>query len=100
MRRRTALILAAAVVAIPSPLVPLAPCRGEDWPQWQGPTRDNVSAEKGLLKTWPKAGPKLLWTAKDAGLGYSGPAVVGERLYTLGARDKTTYLLCYSVKDG
>src|SRR5438093_849653 len=27
-----------------------------DWPQWQGPNRDNVSKETGLLKTWPKDG--------------------------------------------
>src|SRR6266540_1607534 len=71
-----------------------------DWPQWQGPTRDNISPEKGLLKAWPKDGPQLLWTFKDTGAGYSGPAIVGDRLYILGARDGTEYLLALDVKNG
>src|SRR5438067_6797351 len=71
-----------------------------DWPQWQGPKRDNVSPEKGLLKQWPEGGPKLLWTLKDTGTGYSGPAIVGNRLYIMGARDGMEYLLAVDVKDG
>ena len=27
------------------------------WPQFHGPNRDNISAEKGLLKKWPDATP-------------------------------------------
>ncbi|MCW5553326.1 MAG: PQQ-like beta-propeller repeat protein [Verrucomicrobiae bacterium] len=52
-----------------------------DWPQWRGPNRNGLSAERGLLKAWPKDGPRLLWQAKDIGSGYSTPSVVGERLY-------------------
>jgi len=36
---------------------------GGDWPQWRGPDRTNLSKEMGLLKTWPKDGPPLLWKA-------------------------------------
>ena len=43
---------------------------GADWPQWRGPNRDGISKETGLLKEWPKAGPKLLWKAE--GLGREG----------------------------
>src|SRR5262245_20620907 len=71
-----------------------------DWPQWQGPTRDNISPEKGLLKQWPKNGPPLLWTFNKAGVGYSGPAIVGDRLYIMGARNGTEYLLALDVKNG
>ncbi len=60
----------------------------DDWPQWRGPHRDDVSRETGLLKTWPKDGPKLLWTIRDAGIGYSSVAVVGDTLYSMGADDK------------
>src|SRR4051794_29739448 len=70
------------------------------WPQWQGPDRTSVSKETGLLQEWPKGGPKLLWTATNLGDGYSGPAVVGERLYTLGMRGDVEYVLCYSTADG
>ena len=37
-----------------------------DWPQWRGPNRDDVSKETGLLATWPKQGPKLLWKSFNA----------------------------------
>ena len=62
----------------------LARVRGSDWPQWRGPNRNGLSTETGLLKAWPKDGPKLVWQIKDAGSGYSTPAVVGERIYLLG----------------
>ncbi len=54
-----------------------------DWPQWRGPSRDGISQEKGLLKEWPKEGPKLLWKTDKAGSGYSTPAVAGDRVYLL-----------------
>src|SRR5262245_17378400 len=72
----------------------------DDWPQWRGPNRDGVSKETGLLKPWPKEGPKLLWAYKDAGLGYSCPAVVGDRLYTMGGRSDGDYLFALDVKEG
>lgn len=71
----------------------------EDWPQWRGIQRTGISPETGLLKSWPKEGPKLLWQIKDAGTGYSGPAIVGDQLYTLGLRGETEFVLCYSLKD-
>src|SRR5262249_2244702 len=63
-----------------------------------GPNRDDVSAETGLAKSWPKTGPKLLWTYRDAGVGYSGPAVIGSRIYTMGCRGETEYLL--AIENG
>jgi outer membrane protein assembly factor BamB len=59
-----------------------------DWPQWRGPNRDGVSAEKGWMTKWPEKGPKVLWKAYVHG-GYSSFAVVGGRVYTMGnALDK------------
>jgi outer membrane protein assembly factor BamB len=87
----------------PSLLVLAAACGvlvAADWPQFRGPERDDISKETGLLKTWPAGGPKLLWTNDQAGLGYSGPAVVGERLYTMGARDKTEYVYALDTRNG
>ena len=63
------------------------------WPQYRGPARDDVSTETGLLKTWPAGGPRLVWTFREAGVGYSGPAVVGRRLYTIGGRGETEVLI-------
>ena len=63
-----------------------------DWPQWRGPDRDDVSKETGLLKKWPTDGPPLLWTFGNAGQGYSGPAIVGDRLYLMGARGDSEFV--------
>ena len=59
----------------------------KDWPQWRGPQRTDVSNETGLLRQWPEGGegPKQLWVSRDAGIGYSGPAIVDHVLYTMGA---------------
>jgi len=54
------------------------------WPQFHGPRRDNLSRETGLLKQWPKGGPKLLWTAKDIGEGFATVAVANGLIYTTG----------------
>jgi outer membrane protein assembly factor BamB len=54
-----------------------------DWPQWQGPRRDNRSDELGLLTSWPKGGPRLVWQVPDAGGGYSAPTVAAGRLFGL-----------------
>lgn len=91
MRRFVACFLFAALAV---------PALAEDWPTWRGVKRDDLSAETGLLKTWPKDGPKRLWLSEDAGLGYSGFAIVGDKLYTMGLDGETEQMLCLSVADG
>ena len=72
-----------------------------DWPQWRGPERNGISRETGLLKEWPKDGPKLLWKVSAAGRGYATPAVVGERLYLLGNDGlDDEFVQALEVKDG
>ena len=60
------------------------------WPRFHGPNNDNISTEKGLLKKWPDSGPKLLWTAKGLGVGWSSVSIAGGRIYTAGDVDKKT----------
>ncbi|HSI35339.1 MAG: PQQ-binding-like beta-propeller repeat protein [Phycisphaerae bacterium] len=71
--------------------------RADDWPQYRGPNRDDVSKESGLLKSWPAGGPKLLWAYADTGAGYSGPAIVGQRLFITGARGESEFLIGVDV---
>ena len=71
-----------------------------DWPQWQGPDRDNVSKEVGLLKEWPKDGPKRVWLYENNGLGYGGPSILKGRLYITGARGPTEFLLGIDANSG
>src|SRR5262245_30965060 len=81
-------------------LVPLCTARADDWPQWRGPDRTDISKEKGLLRSWPKGGPKLNWTFEGAGVGYSGFAIVGKRLYTMGAFGEKEAVLAIDVDAG
>ena len=46
-----------------------------DWPQWQGPDRNAISRETGLLKEWPEAGPPLAWKSAKLGGGYGAPSI-------------------------
>jgi outer membrane protein assembly factor BamB len=55
---------------------------GDDWSQWLGDKRDGVWREDGILEKFPKDGPKILWRA-PVGKGYSGPAVVGGRVFVM-----------------
>jgi outer membrane protein assembly factor BamB len=57
-----------------------------DWPGYLGPNRNGTSAEKGILRTWPKEGPKVLWTV-PVGSGYGGPVVSGGKVYLLDRDD-------------
>jgi outer membrane protein assembly factor BamB len=72
----------------------------DDWPQWRGPRRDGISAEKGLLKSWPAGGPTLAWQSQGAGEGYSSFAVSGGRLFTLGAREGREYVIAFDAASG
>ena len=54
------------------------------WPRLHGPKGNNISAETGLLKNWPKAGPTLLWTAKGIGEGFSSVTLGHGLIYTAG----------------
>lgn len=74
------------------------PVAAADWPQYRGPNRDGVSGDTGLLQAWPKDGPKLLWTYAEAGVGYAGPVVVGDRLYTAGGRGDGEFLFALDLK--
>jgi outer membrane protein assembly factor BamB len=72
----------------------------DDWPQWRGPNRDGISVEKGLLKAWPQGGPPLAWKATGAGEGYSSFAASQGKLFTLGARGDTEYVVAYDAASG
>src|SRR4051794_33072923 len=71
-----------------------------DWPQWRGPNRSDVSMETGLLKTWPASGPQRVWLYERAGNGYSGPAIVAGKFFTIGTRDRGEILIVLDANTG
>ena len=87
-------------VALASLFSAAMPASSADWPQWRGPNRDGKSAETSLLKEWPAGGPALRWAATGLGAGYSAVAVVGDRIYTAGDRDGSSYVLALNAQDG
>jgi outer membrane protein assembly factor BamB len=79
---------------------PWAKGAGSDWPQWQGPQRDGVSSETGLLTSWPAQGPPLVWKANHVGAGYSGVAIANGRIFTMGDETDGSLIYALSERDG
>jgi outer membrane protein assembly factor BamB len=67
-----------------------------DWPQFRGPNRDGVSAEKGLLARWPADGPKLAWSVQGVGKGFTHVTVADGLVYVTGLVDKKGVLRAYT----
>jgi outer membrane protein assembly factor BamB len=53
-----------------------------DWPQWRGPTRDGRVAGPAWPTALTPANVTELWSVEDLGPSYSGPLVLGERVFT------------------
>jgi outer membrane protein assembly factor BamB len=81
-------------------LVLTAAAGANDWPQWQGPDRNAVSKEKGLLQEWPKDGPPLAWKAKGLGGGDSAPSVAAGKLFGMSNRGDDEVVWSLSEADG
>lgn len=82
-----------ALTALPAQL------NAEDWPQFLGPQRNGVSAETGLLRDFPAAGPKELWR-KPLGVGMSSIAVSEGLAVTLFQDSSSQYVAAFDTKSG
>lgn len=74
----------------------------EDWPQWRGPGRDGVWKETGIIDKFRSDRIKLRWSVPIGG-GYSGPTVVGDRLYVMDRQIKpkeVERILCFDRNTG
>ena len=72
----------------------------DDWPQWQGPDRNAISRERGLLQEWPKEGPRLAWKIKGLGGGPSTPSVAAGRIFGMSHRGQDEVVWAVSETDG
>ena len=96
--RHTLLLLACALLgslrqssAGPSP----------DWPQWQGPNRDNLCTETGLLQEWPAGRPKLVWKNESVLFGFGAPAVAEGRVFLISNEGlNNEFVQALDAKDG
>jgi outer membrane protein assembly factor BamB len=89
-------LTALALLALLQPISAQAP----EWFQWRGPNRDGHSAETGLLKEWPAGGPPQVWRTTGAGTGFSSFSSSNGRLFTLGSRGSTEYVMAFDAASG
>ena len=68
-----------------------------DWPQWRGAGRDGVATGLERKGAWPAL--ERVWE-RIAGGGYSGPVVVGDRVWVHARRGKREVVACLRLKDG
>ena len=90
MNRMTIVSMLIVVIAL------AAAVQGGDCPRFRGPAGDGIFPETGLLKQWPEGGPKLAWTVKGLGQGYSSATVANGTVYVTGMDDqKQGYLFAF-----
>src|SRR5262245_65219899 len=71
-----------------------------DWPQWRGPHRDAVAADKGLLQRWESSGPPLAWKAGGLGEGLASVVIVDGKIYTMGKRKGAVLVMARDGSNG
>ncbi|HEY2146644.1 MAG TPA: PQQ-binding-like beta-propeller repeat protein, partial [Pirellulales bacterium] len=76
------------------------PALAADWPQWEGPDRNNISHETGLLKEWSSDGPPLAWKTTKLGGGYSAPSISHGRIFGMSFRGGDEVVWALSESDG
>ncbi len=72
----------------------------EDWPHFLGPSRNAVSGETGLVRSFPDGGPPVVWE-KELEVGFGGCAVVGDEVFVVDrVRSESDLLLCLDAATG
>lgn len=98
MIRKT--LLRSISVAVALCLLALSTTATADWPQFQGVNRDGRSPERGISRTWPEKGPRVLWSV-PLGPGFASPAVVDGEVYVLDrVDDEKDVLRCLDLATG
>ncbi|HEY4309479.1 MAG TPA: PQQ-binding-like beta-propeller repeat protein [Pirellulales bacterium] len=72
---------------------------GEDWPCFLGPTGDSKSSERGILTTWPRQGPPVVWQHR-LGTGYGMPSISRGRLFQFSRFGGQARLECLKSETG
>ena len=67
--------------------------------RWRGESGNGIYNETGLMKKWPPAGPEVLWTYEQLGVGHSSPVVSQGYLYASGMLGETGMLFKFGL-DG
>jgi len=71
-----------------------------DWPCFLGPTRDSMSAEKGINKDWKAKPPKVLWRVPMSDKGFAGPSVADGKLFIIDRKGEQDVVRALNLADG
>ena len=74
--------------------------KSQDYPRWRGSNNDAIVKDANLNLNWSEKKPALLWTFRQAGTGYSSPAIVGTTLYLSGAADGSDFAFALETQTG
>lgn len=86
-------LIAAWTAPTPEPLPIIA---GQDWPMFRGgPDRTGVVAGSNILSQG-----RRLWSAGFRERFYATPAVVGNRVFSIGSRDDSASIFCWDADTG
>ena len=78
----------------------MAGVQAQDWHQYLGPQRNSISAQKNIIRTWPEAGPEVLWSVR-VGRGFGGPVIKDGKAYLLDRDDAAgDKLRCFDLSKG
>ena len=90
----------AALIASLLVISPALSAESLDWPQWRGPTRDGVADGDQWPESLSEETLQLAWRV-ELGSSYSGPVVVGDRVFTTETRAaKTEVASAYDRRTG
>ena len=73
--------------------------RNSDLPRLFPVDNNTVYDGAGLLRSWPKEGPRELWRY-EIGTGYAGVTEAGGRAYIMASKDGKTWGLCIDAEQG
>jgi outer membrane protein assembly factor BamB len=71
--------------------------KAQDISEWREENRTGVSAETGLLKSWPEDGPALLWSNLQLTKGYSSVSFGNNLIYTTGIKGENDMLFALDM---
>jgi outer membrane protein assembly factor BamB len=66
---------------------------GQKANEWRPENRTGVSAETGLLKSWPEAGPALVWMNQELPAGFSSVTFGKNLMYLTGVKNDNDVLI-------
>jgi outer membrane protein assembly factor BamB len=94
-----ALGVAASVTGSDAGPVTVPGTGSSEWHRFRGPNYDGVTNDSAWSADWGPKGPAVLWE-KDVATGYSGMAISGGRVYTMGTARRTDRVQCLKLDSG